>query len=40
MLREWVETVEPGKPRVRKQVRPTKEEEQLAKYLEQVIARL
>lgn len=39
-LREWVETDEPGKPRVRKQVRPTKEEEQLAKYLEQVIARL
>jgi hypothetical protein len=40
MLREWVETAEPGKPRVRRQVRPTKEEEQLAKYLEQVIARL
>ncbi len=40
MLREWLETAEPGKPRVRKQVHPTKEEEQLAKYLEQVIARL
>ncbi len=40
LTREWLETDEPGKPRVRKQVRPTKEEEQLAKYLEQVIARL
>ena len=40
MLREWLETAEPRQPRVRKQVHPTKEEEQLAKYLEQVIAKL
>jgi hypothetical protein len=40
LTRVWVETAEPGKPRVRKQVHPTEEEEQLARYLEQVIARL
>lgn len=40
MLRKWIETIEPGKPRVRKQIRPTEEEKQLARYLEQVIARL
>jgi len=40
MFREWIGTIEPGKPRIRKQVAPTKEQEQLARYLEQVIARL
>jgi len=40
LARVWIETIEPGKPRIRKQVAPTKEQKRLANYLEQVIARL